>query len=375
MLTSHSPRLAALVLCAASSLLLSKKSFSSPPSVPSSPSSSSSSSSSPDPIAAEIARETAVLKTLPESDEFMKQVRDAAGPLLVRADEALRGGRRFVALQRLAPAFANVAAAEYVTSLPAKTRTDDAAFEAEWARRGQELSAPVGAPALRPAAVRALVEAALPQARILYDASLDYGRSSAVDAGLYYIGMGRGQLAFAAFCRTLDEASSGAEPKLRSLSPDIDALERRLLAAYVPPASLDRHPDFIAASASLKEARELDAAGLRYGALLRLLQAALRLAPPPAVPPAAGEVAEKVAAARAKFAKDGVDHSIARIFLESAEGDLETAAAKPGVAPAVAAAIVTEVLPRYVSALGPAPRPSPRPDPVATVTLVRWPYT
>jgi hypothetical protein len=222
--------------------------------------------------------------------------------------------------------------------------------------------------------VRALAEAALPQAKILYGASLEYGLSSAVDPGLYYIGLARGQVAFLEFCRGLREPSAGVEPNLRSLVPDIDALERRLLAAYVPPASIDRHAEFIAASASLKEARELDAAGLRYGALLRLLQAALRMAPPPASPPSAAEVAEKLAAARVRLA-DGTDHSIVRIFLESAEGDLDAAAAKPGTAPVLAAAVVTEVLPAYTAALAPAPRATPRPDPVATVTLVRWPYT
>jgi hypothetical protein len=372
----HPPRalrFAALALCAASLLLPSKKSSSS-----SSSSSSPSSPKSPDPIAAEIARETAVLKAMPEADDFMKQVRGAAEPLLGRADEALRAGRRYVALQRLAPAFANVAAAEYVTALPAKTRTDDAAFEAEWAKRGKELAAPPSIPAIRPAAVRALAEAALPQAKVLYAASREYGLASGIDPGLYYIGMGKGQLAFAEFCRGLGEPAAGAEPKLRSLAPDIDAFERRLLAAYAPPASIDRHGDFIGASSSLKEARELDAAGLRYGALLRLLQATLRMAPHPASPPVPADeavIGAKLAAARASFAKDGVDHSIAKIFVESAEGDLEAAAAKPGTPPSVAAAIVSEVLPAYTAALGPAPRPAPRPDPVATVTLVRWPYT
>ena len=366
MLTPRSRRFAALTLCAAFALFLSKQS-----------SSSSSSSSSPDPLAAEIARETAVLKALPADDDAIRQIRESVEPLLGRADEALRAGRRFVALQRLAPAFMNVAAAEYLRALPAATRPDAAAFEAEWARRGSELAATragMTAP-LRPAAVRALAEAALPQAKVFYGASLEYGRSTATDAGLYYLGAGRGQLAFAEFCRTLDEPSAGAEPRLRSLAPDIDALERQLLAAYVPPASIDRHADFIAASASLKEARELDAAGLRHGALLRLLQASLRFAPPPVAPAPAVEVAGKLETLRARLAADGIDHSIARIFLESAAGDLESAASKPGAAPALAVSIVTEVLPRYFAALGPAPRVPPRPDPVATVTLVRWPYT
>ncbi|MFI5120383.1 MAG: hypothetical protein ACHQM4_08215 [Thermoanaerobaculia bacterium] len=375
----HSPRslrLGALLLCAAVSFSLSKKSSSFSFSSASS-SSSSISLKSPDPLAAEIAREAAVLKSFPPEDDALKQIREASEPLLGRADEALRAGRRLVALQRLAPVFMNVAAAEYLRSLPAGTRVEVAAFEAEWARRGPDLTAPrAGAAAgLKPAAVRALAEAALPEAKVFRDASLEYGRSTAADAGLYYLGAGRGQLAFVDFCRTLDEPAAGTAPDLRPLGPDIDALEKRMLAAYTPPASIDRHAEFISASSSLKEARELDAAGLRYGALLRLLQAALRFAPPAAVPVPAAEIAARLGTLRTRLAAEGVDHTIARIFLESAEGDLEAVAAKPGSAPAIAAAIVSEVLPRYFAALGPAPRVAPRPDPVATITLVRWPYT
>ncbi len=94
----------------------------------------------------------AVLKAMPESDDFMKQVRGAAEPLLVRSDEALRTGRRYVALQRLAPAFANVAAAEYVTALPAKTRTDDAArgLLGSWSGGDGSASPLAGAPGALP---------------------------------------------------------------------------------------------------------------------------------------------------------------------------------------------------------------------------------
>jgi hypothetical protein len=360
----RSLRPAALMVCAVSVLFLSKKSL------------SSSSPDTPDPLAAEIARETAVLKSLPDSDDMLKQLHDAAGPVLARADEALRVGRRLLALQRLAPAYTNVAAAEYLRALPAPAR-DASGFEAEWARRGLELTGSrPSAEGLEPAAVRALAEAAIPQVKIFYDASLEYGRSTMAEAGLYYIGSAKGQLAFVEFARALREPAAGTAPRLRSLAPEIDAFEKQVLAAYKPPASIDRHAEFIAASASLKEARELDAVGLRYGALLRLLQAALRFAPPPG-PGAAdsAEIAREVESARARLADGGVDHTIARIFLDAAQGDLEASAAKPGTAPALAATVVSEVLPRYFAALASAPKAAPRPDPVATITLVRWPYT
>jgi hypothetical protein len=62
----------------------------------------------------------------------------------------------------------------------------------------------------------------------------------------------------------------------------------------------------------------------------------------------------------------GVDPSLARLFLETAESE--------GAGP-IASAIVADVLPRYFAALEPARALPPRPAPRATVTLVRWPYT
>ena len=148
-----------------------------------------------------------------------------------------------------------------------------------------------------------------------------------------------------------------------------------MLAAYRPPASIDRHGEFIGASSTLKEARELDAAGLRYGALLRYLQAALRFAPLRKVPPSvdAGALAKLLRGLDARLSARGVDHSLGRLFLEAAQADVASAAA--GTSPAVAAAITSDVLPRYFAALEPARPEAPKPAPKVTVTLVRWPYT
>jgi hypothetical protein len=132
---------------------------------------------------------------------------------------------------------------------------------------------------VQPAALRALGEAALPQLRVYYDASLEYGRNTMPDSGLFYLGSAQAQRDFVAFARTLAERSSARAPAVRALEPELDALDKEMLAAYRPPLSIDKHPQFITASSLLKEARELDAARLRYGALLRYLQAAYRFAP------------------------------------------------------------------------------------------------
>jgi hypothetical protein len=311
------------------------------------------------------------------------QLKESTSPVIARAEEAVNDGRWYLALQRLAPARANLAAQTLVEEMPAKRRSDMAAFEEDWKRYGRELAADLKTPApdafagVTPAAVRAVGEAALPQIRVFYDASLEYGRNTMAEAGFFYLASARAQKDFVGFVRSLSRPphGGGRAPALRSLEPEIHALEGELLAMYRPPASIDRHGEFISASSTLKEAAELDGWGLRCGALLRYLQAALRVdalrSPAPALE---GEkLTARLAELDGRLDAGGRDDSIGRLFLESAQGDL--AHLEAGKKPEAAAAIARDVLPRYFAALEPA-KPGPAAPPAqVTVTLVRWPYT
>jgi hypothetical protein len=332
-----------------------------------------------EPLAAEVARWSALLDAPPAGDDPWKDVREGARPALAGVHEALARDRRLLALLRLGPVLEDLVATEYVAARTPEQRTDAAAFEAEWKRMAGALEGAVSPPApgafdgVRPAAVRAIGEAALPQARVYYDASLAYGRNTTPASGLFYLGAAKAARDYAGLARKVGWASPGKAPALRAIGPELEALEGEILAAYRPPLSIDRHRDFIVASATLKEARELDAAGLRYGALLRYLQASLGLAAlrgAPAMPRAGVE--ERLAEWRTRLGKGGIDHSLGRMFVESAESDLEH---PEGGVTATAAAMVRDVLPRYLAALGPAPRQAARAEPRVTVTLVRWPYT
>jgi hypothetical protein len=340
--------------------------------------SAASASSAGDPLASEIERWTAFAKTHPATDEVWKQIKDGSETVLGRAAEALRAGRRLLALQRLAWAREQMLAATYMAERSAAQRRENADFEAEWRRMGTVLRADLVQPAadtladVRPAAVRALAEAALPQVGVYYEASLEYGRNTMPDSGFYYLGAAQAQRDFIAFARSLGEGASGTPLALRALGPELELLETEMLAAYRPPLSIEEHPQFIGASSMLKEARELDTAGLRHGALLRYLQAAARFAPLRAAPPAmeAAALAAELGRLASRLAAGGVDHSVGRLFLETAQAE---AATESGAANA--AAIVRDVLPRYFAALEPAAPPPPRAPARATVTLVRWPYT
>jgi len=334
-----------------------------------------------DPLAAEIARWSTFLRETNSPDENWKDLKQGLEPAMARVESALEDDRRLLALERLAATRMNLAAFAYVSSFPADTLGDEAKLGAEWTRVGALLQAKSATAArsalegVQPAAVRAEAEVALPQARNYYDTSLEYGRATGAWSGFFYLGVAQAQADFVSFCRSLSTRTELQPPKVRSIAAELDALEADLLKAYRPPASIERHAEFISASAALKEARELDAAGLRYGALLRYLQAAMRIDPlrSGAKPPDPTELPKQLEAFESRLNQGGVDHSIGRLYLETAQSNL--AAGGAGANPAFAAAIVNDVLPRYFAALSPAPPPPPKPAAVVTVTLVRWPYT
>ena len=330
-----------------------------------------------DPLADELDRWATFVKTNPATDDLWKELKPGSEAVLARARDALAAGRRLLALQRLAYAREQLLAATYIGERPADQRKDNARFEAEWARMGEVLRADLKTPpadaaaSVQPALLRALAEAALPQVGIYYEASLEYGRATMPDSGLYYLGAAQAQRDFAAFARKISEPA-GSPPPLRSIATELEVLDAEMLAAYRPPLSIEKHPQFIAAAAQLKEARELEAAGLRYGALLRYLMAAYRFGPLRADAPAlaAGTLAAELQGFETRLAAGGLDHTLGRLFLETAQSE---AAADAGAVNA--AVLARDVLPRYFAALGPPKPPVPKSAPQVTVTLVRWPYT
>ncbi len=319
-----------------------------------------------DPLVTEVERSSALLQ------KSSAQFRQANQPILARAEKDLHEGRRQLALLRLANLRGSVAATAYRNGISAEQQKDMAHLDAEWTRMGDVLRENLGTPSPGafdgvPAAARALGEAASAQARGYYQATLDYAHNTMPDQGFYYLGSAEGQRAAAAFCRTLATPASLQAPALRSIRPELRSLEADMLAVYRPPLSIDRHGEFIVASSTMKEARELDAAGLHHGALLRYLQAAQLFAPlrQPAAPALAGDaLAAKLREHATRLSAGGIDNSLGQLFLEMAQSDAASA-------PVIAA----DVLPRYFAALEPAPPETPRPAPQVTVTLVRWPYT
>lgn len=331
-----------------------------------------------DPVAEDVARWKRFLAEDTVTVGFVSQVKRAAAPSLTAADEALAKGRRALALLRLGTVRANLEPALHPATRANVTFEQVDTERARLARRFESaalepLTRPTGTSALG----LALAQASAMQARETYDASAAYGQATEPLFGMFYLAQGLSYLDYAAFAARAGaslRSSSERAPKLRSLAPEIRALRDEMLAAYKPPLSIDRHPEYIGASAATKEALEYDAAGLGEAALLRYLQAAVRFAPlrSSAAPLPAAALAAKMEATRDRLDEPGVDHSIGTLFLEVAASDADTATAGRAV---VASAIVADVLPRYFAALGPAVAAAAPGRPEVTVTLVRWPYT
>ncbi|MGH7740694.1 MAG: hypothetical protein ACRENS_01580, partial [Candidatus Eiseniibacteriota bacterium] len=237
----------------------------------------------PEVLRAELVHWESLARDTSSGDEFQKSVyQQSLAPLEVSLGD-LRAGRTWSALHRFAPVRINLSAARYASGFGA-AEDDASVFEREYSRIGAELRAdsaaasPATFAALSPMVVRAEAEATAPQGLMFHHASLEYGRNTMMRYGLFYLGSALAQREFTALCHSVAGPAEMPAPPLRSIRPEIDALQSRLLAAYRPPASVARHAEFIAASSVLKEARSLEASGFRAGALLRYLQAVTRSA-------------------------------------------------------------------------------------------------
>ncbi len=344
-----------------------------------------------DGIARVIADFASLLASEQSTDQLWTDAKAGVEANLKDAQAAIAVGRRWFALERIAQARQSFLATRFALTHPAE-RKDLAAFEREWTRLGATLgaAAPKESPLdpVRPAVVRAMAEVAVAQVRINYDAGLEYGRNTQPEYGLYYVGVADAQRQFITFARGLTlnnpegsspqaRAAGLTPPRLRSVGAEIAAVQRELLSLYEPPASVDRHAEFIVASSALKEARQYDAQGWRYGALLRLLQGTQRTAMlRRSAPSDPDDLARQMAELRARLDDPRVDHSIGMLFVERAETALDT---KTPVGYVTAATVLLDVLPRYFAAIEPAQPGTPAARtagaPVATVTLVRWPFT
>jgi hypothetical protein len=334
---------------------------------------------------AEIERLQQSLKENPIQSPDLADLAKRIEQSLKDAGSARAAGRLYLGLENLGQAEDYFQAVRTIEANADAIKDNLPAFEAEWGKASLEYAALDKQARQRdwgrfPAAVRALSESAQGRTIPLLEGSRGFATSTKPQDGLAYMGEAKGEAAYATFLYNLSIARKGAPFPLRSVLPELEALQEKTNAAFQPPRSIDMHPRFINLNATIKFARELDSSKAYAGALYQYLEAVRHYGMlDPVVPDAAKQASlrtaltdelKKVSAARR-------DDSILQIFLEKAQGWLT----KPdGAAPSAdewraTQVVLQQVLPAYYAALKPAAPLQQRAGRTATLTLVRWPYT
>jgi hypothetical protein len=336
-------------------------------------------------VEAEAARLQQSLSENPVTDPDFASIASAAKAALESATEEARAGHVYLSLEKLALGFDYSQAARAGADKEAVVKGGLPAFEAMWGKANLQLSKFDEEAAKRdwgsvPQAVRALSETAQAKALPLLEGGRGFATATAPKDGLFYLGEARGEAEFARFCASLQFPQKHSAFALRSILPELAALQEKTNAAFQPPRSIDLHSRFIALNSSLKLAQDLNARKSFAGALYQYLEAVRQYAmlDGPLVEAAQQPVVKnEIAVKQKELAASLQDTSIPQLFLERAVGQIthrDGSEANPDEWRS-ASAILHEVLPAYFAVQKAAPAtPAPTGNTI-TLTLVRWPYT
>ena len=332
-------------------------------------------------IRAEIDRIEQQLKAKPLNDPGFPNADENSANQIRSARDAAENHRLLLSLERLAQLLDFTTGVRFGIDKGSTVSSGLPAFEAEWSKTSKDLDtmdheiAAANWGQAR-AAIRALAETARGRIGPLMSGSRGFASATGPGDGLFYMGGARGEADFAKFCASLNFPRTGQPPRARSMLPELQILQEKANAAFVPPRSIEQHPRFIALNSTLKTARELDASKSYYGALYQYVEAVRIFALiDSAELDAAGQAALKTraAAVRAQFRAAREDHSIGEIFLERAESLVVNA--KTADEWRSAFAIVNTAIPAYFATRRPATITKSPARKTVELTLVRWPYT
>jgi hypothetical protein len=333
----------------------------------------------PDPITREAQRLAGLLKHVNNDDPDWKDTKPLIATYLEQSQANAAAGRQYRALELLAEAEGIFIATNTMALAKQQGKLDIPKFETAWRETGKELTAFDERAKQQdwkgiPAAVRAIAESNQGKTMTLLNASRAYASVTAPEYGFYYLGQAQAAAGVAQFATRLPLRSQVAPAPLRSVLPELQKLQNEVLAAFQPPRSIDKHPEFIRLNATLKLANELDQAKLYAGALYQYLAASELFAVMEAAEPDNGKqegLKSRIAKLKAEVGANR-DDSIAQIFLQRADGFIATPAQNTWKR---TAAIADTVLPAYRAYLSAAPSLASTAGRTINVTLVRWPYT
>ncbi len=316
-------------------------------------------------------------------DENWKDLKPGADRYLMLADEALRSGRLYFAIEEVGKANEYEAAYQFMKQGPATLTMSS--FESQWKKSSVTLAALDREAKQRkwtgvPIAVRALAESAQGQGPNLVEASRAYATVTNAEAGYFYLGQANADEEFARFVHSLGVKSKNTSFAPRSILPEIQKLQDKINAAFVPPKSIEKHKDFIRLNSTLKLAGELDAAQLYAGALYQYLQSVIQfelLEAKDVDTEHRSALRDQIAAARKKVEGSRTDDSLAQMFVERAETLIANKDGKDATQEEWknAAVVINAALPAYYEAQSSHSNLPAQQKDAVTVTLVRWPYT
>jgi hypothetical protein len=337
-------------------------------------------------IRAEISRLRQSLEAKPIEGDGAEGISSAVNGALDASAAALDAGRLYPSLEALRRAEGMLHGARFAAEKEAAVATGLPAFESEWAAASRTLEPHGRAQGDRrwgrsPAAIRAMAETSEARIGPLLEGARGFAVATGPKDGLFYIGQARGESEFAALCASLAFDVKTEHYPLRSMLPELQRLQEKATAAFVPPRSIDLHDRFIALNSTLKAGLELDAAQSYAGSAYQYLEAVRHhamLDAPALDEPAQAKLREDLIAARAKLDTSKRDESLAQLFLERAAS--QSLPHPDGSAPTAdewksARVIVDQVMPAFHAARLPAVAAKGSPARTARLTLVRWPYT
>lgn len=337
-------------------------------------------------VKAEIERLQQSLKDKSVADPDLPDIDKMLADGLKGASEALSSGRLYLSLEMLGREWDLYSGAMAIVDGKAEVSKGGLpAFDTVWNQASLRVTSldrsvkDTNSNSL-PVAIQALAQSAQGRTQPMLEGSRGFATSTAPKDGLLYLGEAQGEAEFARFCASLNISRKGSPLPLRSMLPELQALQEKTNAAFQPPQSIDLHTRFIALNSTIKLADELDASRSYAGSLYQYLEAVrhygmLRAAPLDA--PKQAELKDAVAALHKKFDGSQQDDSIAQLFLERAESQ---ATHLDGSAPSAdewrsAWVIVNQVLPAYAAAQMPSSPLQQASGKTVDLTLVRWPYT
>jgi hypothetical protein len=336
-------------------------------------------------VRTEIQRLRGSLQAQPITDSRFAESGTRTAGLLKAADESVKAGALFLSLERLVQLSDFVKGVRTTVEATATVKGSLPAFEAEWRKASaavadrERRSQPVDWKRM-PAAIAAIAEVARARTGPLLEGGRGFAISTKPEDGLFYLGEALAQAEFADFCAGLHFTRAGTAFPLRSLLPELLALQQKANAAFQPPRSVDLHPRFIALNSTIKLARELDASRAYAGALYQYMEAVRHygmLFMPALDATQQAEVKQALAAAQHKAEGSKNDDSILQILLQRAASQVAHA---DGSAPSedewkTAQVTLQQVLPAYSAARKAPPSVRRTAGKTVDLTLVRWPYT